>query len=117
MGGTLASATLPGDGAASGDEGLTKDRYGSAGSRGREPHFDIMGVSGVNPASWRVFSTPINGLTTIVATTASLTNVAAWSQFKLHVSNPFITEAFASRHREPEEISSLTTMNGPGREM
>jgi hypothetical protein len=42
-----------------------------------------MRESGVNPASWRVLSTLINELATIVVSTASVTNATAWSQIKI----------------------------------
>src|SRR4051812_39996973 len=83
MEGTSASATLPRDGADSGVEGLSRDRRGSAVTRGRERHCDIMGESNVNPASWRVFSTSIKGLTTIVARPVSVNNETACSQMNI----------------------------------
>jgi hypothetical protein len=76
-----------------------------------------MRESGVNPASWRVLSTLINGLATIVVSTASVTNSAPWSQIKIACQHSVHYRLVLVTDGEPEGKAALTTMNGAGRAM
>jgi hypothetical protein len=74
-----------------------------------------MRESGVNPASWRVLSTLINELATIVVSTASVTNATAWSQIKIACQHSVYHRRVLVTDGEPEGKTALTTMDGAGR--